>query len=368
MGLQEEIQEIEEEIENTPYNKSTEKHIGRLKAKLSKLKDELAQRESGSGGGGGYNIPKTGDARVVLVGFPSVGKSTLINQITNAESETGSYGFTTLEVVPGMLKYRNTDIQILDVPGLIEGASEGRGGGKEILSVVRSADLLVFMVDVFEPEQYKTLHDELYEHGIRIDASPPRVKINRKDRGGIDVRKFDDVEIDDELVESVCEQHGIVNASVVIREDVTVDELNDAILDNRVYVDSAVTVNKMDLADPSTVERTREKLSEYGVEDAVGISAKEGKGLDAFKEMVFESLDLIRVYMKPQGGDPDYDEPMVVREGATVGDLASKIHGEAEERFRYAKVWGDSAKHDGQQVGEDHVLSDEDVLSVIMKK
>src|SRR6056297_322760 len=168
MGLEEEIDAIEEEIRNTPYNKSTEAHIGRLKSKLAEKKEKL-ENQSGSGGGGGYAVEKHGDASVALVGFPSVGKSTLVNALTNADSEVGSYEFTTLNVNPGMLEYNGADIQILDVPGLIEGAAGGRGGGQEVLSVVRTADLIVFMVSVFEIDQYDRLREELYKNKIRLD-------------------------------------------------------------------------------------------------------------------------------------------------------------------------------------------------------
>ncbi|MDY6779428.1 MAG: GTPase [Halobacteria archaeon] len=374
MGLEDEIREIEEEIAETPYNKATEQHIGRLKAKLSKLKEELAERESGSGGGGGYDVPKHGDATVALVGFPSVGKSTLLNALTNAESETGRYEFTTLEVVPGMLEYKKADIQLLDVPGLIQGAAGGRGRGQEVLSVLRSADLLVFLVDVFEPEQYEKLREELYENGIRMDTSSPDVRVEERGKGGIEVRRVGDWYDEEEprpsdaAVEETCNQHGIVNARVVIAEEVTLDELNDAIVDNRVYVDTLVAVNKVDLADEATVERARDKLSEYGVDSAVGVSAEEEMGLDSLKESIFDSLDLIRIYLKPQGGEPDYEEPVVVPENSTVGDVADKLHDDFEERFRYAKVWGESAKHDGQQVGKEHELRDEDVVTMILKK
>ena len=129
MGLEDEIEDLREEIANTPYNKATEAHIGRLKAKLAEKKEKL-ENQSSAGGGHGYAVEKHGDATVALVGFPSVGKSTLINALTNADSEVGSYEFTTLDVNPGMLQYRGANIQILDVPGLIEGAAGGRGGGK----------------------------------------------------------------------------------------------------------------------------------------------------------------------------------------------------------------------------------------------
>src|SRR5699024_3149692 len=145
------------------------------------------ENQSSAGGGQGYSVEQTGDATVALVGMPSAGKSTLLNALTNAESEVGSYEFTTLDVNPGMLKHKGANIQLLDVPGLIEGAAGGRGGGQEVLSVIRTADLVVFVLSVFEIEQYAPLARELYENKIRLDSRPPRVRITPKGKGGIDV-------------------------------------------------------------------------------------------------------------------------------------------------------------------------------------
>src|SRR6056297_2867099 len=163
MGLEEEIEDLREEIANTPYNKATEAHIGRMKAKLAEKKEKL-ENQSSAGGGHGYAVEKHGDATVALVGFPSVGKSTLINSMTNADSEVGSYEFTTLDVNPGMLEHKGANIQLLDVPGLVEGAAGGRGGGREVLSVIRTSDLVVFVLGAFEVERYRDLYDELYNN------------------------------------------------------------------------------------------------------------------------------------------------------------------------------------------------------------
>jgi ribosome-interacting GTPase 1 len=370
MGLEEDIRAIEEEIASTPYNKSTEQHIGRLKSKLAEKKEELERKQSSSGGGPGYAVEKTGDATVALVGFPSVGKSTLLNALTNADSETGSYEFTTLDVYPGMLQYRGANIQLLDVPGLIEGAAGGRGDGQEVLSVVRTADLVVFLLSVFEIDQYDRLHEELYKNGIRPDRDPPRVSVRKKAKDGISVNASVDLELDEETITSVLRQHGYANADVTIGEQVDLDRLIDGIRDNRVYLPSLVVVNKADLIDPDYVETVNDQLDARGVdpEEAIFISAEDGRGLDALRETLWEELGLIRIYMDKPGRGVDEEEPLILFEGDTIEDACEKLGGEFLERFRFARVSGPSAKHDQQQVGLDHELEDEDVLRILRRK
>jgi len=370
MGLEEDIEALEEEIASTPYNKSTEAHIGRLKSKLADKKEQLEAQQSGSGGGGGYSVKQHGDATVALVGFPSVGKSTLVNAMTNADSEVGAYEFTTLDVNPGMLEYRGADIQILDVPGLIEGAAGGRGGGREVLSVIRSADLVVFVLSAFEIEQYDRLDKELYNNKIRLDKEPPAVRITRKGKGGIDVNTSGDLELDHDTVREILREQGFVNADVAIRGNPDVDELVDGVMDNRVYLPSMVVVNKVDLIEPSYADTVKEELRERDIEpdEAIFISAEKEKGLEAFKERVWEKLGLIRIYMDKPGRGVDYDEPLVIHRGDTVGDALKKLGGTLDERFRFARVTGPSAQHDDQQVGRDHVLEDEDILRVVARR
>ncbi len=369
MGLEEEIEAIEEEIANTPYNKSTEAHIGRLKSKLAEKKEKL-QNQSSAGGGTGYSVEKHGDATVALVGFPSVGKSSLLNALTNAESETGSYEFTTLDVNPGMLKHRGANIQLLDVPGLIEGAASGRGDGQQVLAVVRNADLIVFVLSVFEIEQYDRLQEELYDINIRVDQKPPRVTVRPKIKDGIKITSSTDQELDEQTIKDVLREHGYVNADVNIQETVTIDRLVDGLMENREYIPSITCVNKVDLIEPSYKETVDEKLCERDLdpEDVTFISAAQEKGLEALKDRLWENLGLIRIYMNKPGRGIDWEEPLVVEEGATVGEAIEKLGGEMEARFRFARVSGPSATHDEQQVGTDHVLEDEDVLKLILRR
>ncbi|WP_158855368.1 GTP-binding protein [Halorhabdus sp. CUG00001] len=370
MGLEEEIRELEEEIASTPYNKSTEEHIGRLKAKLAEKKEEFEKRQSGSGGGPGYAVEKTGDATVALVGFPSVGKSTLINALTNADSEVGSYDFTTLDVNPGMLQYNGANIQLLDVPGLIEGAAGGRGGGKEVLSVVRTADLVLFVLSAFEIEQYERLREELYRNKVRLDVDSPRVTVRKKHKDGISVNASVDLDLDEQTIKSVLREHEFVNADVTIGEHIDIDRLIDGIMDNREYLPSIVAVNKVDLIDPSYVDTVKADLRDVDVdpEEAIFISAEKEKGLDSLTERIWDELGLIRIYMDKPGRGIDYEEPLILTAGDTVGDACEKIGGRFDDRFRFARVSGESAAHDDQQVGRDHELTDEDVLRIVVNR
>ena len=363
--IEEQIKQIEEEIRTTPYNKKSQHHIGRLKAKLAHLKEETEKRRSRKSTGPSYAVKKSGNATVALVGFPSVGKSTLLNKITNAESEVGAYDFTTLDVVPGLLEYRGAKIQVLDLPGLIRDASKGRGRGKEIMSVVRSADLIVLMIDVFETN-LNVLLDELYAAGIRLNTSPPDVQISRRTRGGIDVNSTVKLtKVDEELVRDMLREFGIANAVVVIREDVNEDRLIDALAKNRHYAKAIVVLNKIDLVNEPYLDEIQKRFKDWQV---VPISAEKNENIELVKDRIFEALDLVRVYMKPQGKEADIEEPLVIRKGTDVGGVCDALHREFRRKFRYAQVWGRSAKFPGQMVGLDHVLADGDILTIIVRR
>jgi len=363
MALEEELKAVEEEISKTKYNKATEGHLGRLKAKLSRLREEFQKKASAKSGGEGFAVKKSGDASVVLLGFPSVGKSTLLNSLTGTKSAVASYEFTTLDVVPGTLEYKGATIQVLDVPGVLKGAASGRGRGKEVLAVVRNADLVLIMLDVFQLVHYNVLLEELFAAGIRVDSRPPEVTIRKKARGGIIVSSTVGVGLEDDTIKSIMGEYRIHNANIVIRENINIDMLIDAILGNRKYIPSIVVINKIDLADEYTLRDCNEKFP-----DALLISADKKTHIDELKELLYEKLGFIRIYLKPQGQPPDMDEPLIVRSGSTIGDICDKLHRDFRKRFRYSLVWGDSAKHKGQHVGVEHTLYDNDILTIILRK
>ncbi|MBS3781993.1 MAG: 50S ribosome-binding GTPase [Candidatus Thermoplasmatota archaeon] len=362
--IEEQIKKIEEEIRETPYNKSTEQHIGRLKAKIAKLKEKKEKREKGkSEGGGGYDIRKEGDATVALVGLPSVGKSTILNKLTNAESEVASYHFTTLDVIPGIMEHNGAEIQLLDLPGLVEGASEGKGRGREILSVIRNVDLIIMIGDIYRSDISKII-EELHSHGIRINQEPPDIKIEEKDKEGIKINTTVELEnIRKETIMDILREFGYVNANVVIRSNIDDQELVDFLSKNRVYLPGFPIINKIDLIDEEKKNSLADELQDYS---PLFISAEKGDGVQEVKQRIFDELDFIRIFLRPQGEKAD-DEPMVLKRGSTVKDVCKKLHSSFVENFRYARVWGPTAKFPKQKVGMDHELAEGDTVRILTK-
>jgi len=349
MGIEDRIKELEEKLEKTPVNKATEKERGRLKSQIAQLKEEKQQRQKGTGDTSGYAVEKKGDATVALVGFPSVGKSSILNKLTNAESDTGEYEFTTLDVKPGMLKHKGANIQILDVPGLIGGAADGRGGGKQVLSVVRNADLIMIVLDPEKMREEEILK-EVHEVGIRMNQQPPNMKVEKKGRGGIEISSTVDLNIQEETLKELMQQNGYVNANVTIREKLDLDRFIDGLMNNRKYTPGIKTVNKADLIKGN-------KKGEYQKKYDLLISAETGHNLDKLKDLIFEKLGLLRIYMKEKGEDPDKEDPLILENGSTIEDALKQLPGDMKDRFKKAKVTGPSSKFPNQKVGVSNTSS-----------
>jgi ribosome-interacting GTPase 1 len=365
VGLPEKIKRIEDDLHKTQVNKKTEHHVGLLRAKLSKLKAELEEQQTRRAGASvGYDVKKSGDATVVLIGLPSVGKSTLLNRLTNAKSKVGSYQFTTLEVVPGVMDYKGARIQVLDLPGIIQGASGGKGLGRRVLAVARNADLLLFVVDVFQPEARAILERELRVTGIRADENPPHVLIEATGAGGIAVSsQVKLTKVSEQLVKEILRVYDVTSARVVIREDIDDAQLVDVLLGNRSYIPSLTVVNKTDLVNAGFTNELMKKLP-YAF---VPVSAEGDVNIGALKEEIYRRLDFVRIYMRRRSGETDFEEPMIMKNGSTILEVCNKVHRGMKEEFRYALVWGKSVRFGGQRVGLAHRLMDEDVLTIVTK-
>eukprot|EP00904_Undaria_pinnatifida_P000797 jgi/Undpi1/10718/HiC_scaffold_29.g13166.m1 len=372
-SIRSKIQELENEYSKTQKNKATSQHLGLIKAKLAKLKRELLEADSGGRGGGGgggrgFDVSKAGDTRVGFVGFPSVGKSTLLTKLTGTHSEAAAYeasaAFTTLTAVPGTLNYRGAKIQMLDLPGIIEGAKDGKGRGRQVISTARTCNMLLICLDVMKSMTHKkVIEKELDGFGIRLNQKPPDIIFRKKDKGGLNYQEIvPQSELSHDTVLSVLREYRLHSCDVVLREDCTIDQFIDVVEGNRKYMPALYVMNKID-------QVTIEELDIIcQIPHHVVVSAAHGWNIDELLEKVWDYCNMIRIYTKPKGQIPDYNEPVILHDtNPSLEQFCNRIHKDILPHFKYAWVWGSSVKHQPMKTGKDHRLNDEDVVQIVKK-
>jgi len=311
--IEEKILATQELIRTAPKHKGTEKLLRTLKRRLAKLRQELQKQQSRRiGGGPSFAVKKEGAAQVALVGVPNSGKSMLLRWLTSAKPEVGDYPFTTREPVPGMMQFEDIQIQLVEVPALIEGSSMGRGLGAQPLGVARNADAVALVVDVSaDPlKQVETLVEELETAGIMLNR---------------------------------------------------VEGLEDMPDETLVHRRAVIIATKGDL------RGAREGFGELrhtlgGQFPMVLVSAVQGGDPEELKRLIFESLEIIRVYTKRPDEKPS-DRSLVLPKGSTVLDVAGAVHKDLARDLKFARVWG-SARFPGQQVPRDYLLQDKDIVEL----
>ncbi|KAJ8251829.1 hypothetical protein GJAV_G00225870 [Gymnothorax javanicus] len=337
MGILEKIAEIEREISRTQKNKATEYHLGLLKAKLAKYRAQLLEPSKSAGAKGeGFDVMKSGDARVALIGFPSVGKSTFLSLMTSTESEAASYEFTTLTCIPGVIEYKGANIQLLDLPGIIEGAAQGKGRGRQVIAVARTADVVIMMLDATKGDvQRALLEKELESVGIRLNRSKPNIYFKPKKGGGLSYNSTVPLtHCSEKLVQLILHEYKLFNAEVY---------------------------NKIDQISMEEVDRLARRPH------SVVISCGMKLNLDYLLETLWEYLSLICLYTKKRGERPDFTDAIIMRRGASVEHVCHRIHRTLASQFKYALVWGTSTKYSPQRVGLTHIMEHEDVIQIVKK-
>eukprot|EP01129_Flabellula_baltica_P005285 TRINITY_DN189_c0_g1_i2.p1 TRINITY_DN189_c0_g1~~TRINITY_DN189_c0_g1_i2.p1 ORF type:complete len:262 (-),score=64.30 TRINITY_DN189_c0_g1_i2:119-904(-) len=212
------------------------------------------------------------------------------------------------------------------------------------------------------------LEAELHSVGLRLNQNPPDIYFRRKPGGGI--KYSSTVQLTKlgsdpaRVVRNILHEYRIHNCEILLREDVTSDQIIDTIEGNRKYVRCLYVYNKIDIC---TIEYADELARRP---NSVVISCNLELGLDYLLQKIWESLELVRVYTKKKGMLPDFDDPIILtkgRGGCTVESACEQIHKEIVDNLKFAKVWGTSAKHNPQRVGVRHGLEDEDVVEFVLK-
>jgi small GTP-binding protein len=303
----ERVRLLEELISTVPKHKGTDKLRADLRRRLSKLKSASQKQKKVSRHVSAYQIAKEGAGQVVLIGQPNVGKSALLNALTNASPEVAAYPFTTWTPTPGMMDVGGAQIQLIDTPPLnleyVEPA---------FMDLIRRSDLVVVVIDL-QADPISQIEDSLQL------LAEQRIAPERRRQYHQDRKRF-------------------------------------------IYLPFMIVVNK---CDDQALEEDFEVLCELLEEDwpLVPLSAATGHNLDHFKQAVYQTLGIIRVFTKPPGKEPDLSRPYVLQRGTSVEAFAAKVHRDFFDQLKAARVWGSSA-FDGQVVGRDHILQDGDVVEL----
>ncbi|KAF3356433.1 hypothetical protein VdG1_03713 [Verticillium dahliae VDG1] len=316
VNITEKIKEIEEEMRKTQKNKATEYHLGLLKGKLARLRAQLLEPGPGAGGGGGagFDVSKSGDARIALVGFPS-------------------------------------------------GAAEGKGRGRQVISAAKTSDMILMVLDATKrAEQRALLEAELEAVGIRLNREPPNIYLKIKQAGGMKITfQSPPKRLDEKMLYNILRDYKILNCEVLVRdENATVDDLIDVIMkDHRKYIKCLYVYNKIDSVSLDFLDKLAREPH------TVVMSCELDLGIQDVVDRCWDELRLIRIYTKRKGVEPDFGEALIVRSNSTIEDVCDQIHRTLKETFKYALVWGASARHVPQRVGLSHLVADEDVVEIV---
>ena len=362
--LSERVEALQAYLGAIPKHKGTEKLRRQVKTKLSKLRMELEERRAEkvtSTTSGRFAVKKEGAAQIVILGFTTSGKSALLAALTKATPKILGKPFTTTEPTPGMMSFEDIQIQLVEAPAIVEGASQGVGWGAKVLSLARNADGLILLVDLADDNpvlQLEMMVGELSNSHIIVTERRGRVEVERKENGGIQVICYGELSGTVDEVRRVLNDLGVVHAVVKIYGEAGIDDVISSVIYRTVYKPTVVIANKCDVpgADPKL-----ESLKFRGLE-IIAVSTVTGEGLGEIPRKVFESLKIIRIYTKRVGQEPS-DRPMIMAAESTVGGTAKAVHSAFYNAFKYAKVWG-STKYPGERVGLNYMLRDRDVVEL----
>ncbi len=365
----EKIKLMREFLSLVPKHKGTSKLVANVKRRIAELEREIEKSKARRRGGGfGFAIPKEGAGQIVILGPPNVGKSSLLASVTNAKPEISPIPFTTQKPTPGMLQYEDIQFQLVEAPAIVEGAAEGRMDGTRILSLARNADGLIIMVDLAEDpaSQFIMISSELEKSGISIEEPKGSVEIVRRSHGvGIQIiggGKLVNCTYED--IKRLLNSYRITSALIRISGKVSLDDVEDALFAGSTYKPTIIVANKADMPEAEANLALLKSTLEEKALPLLVVSCTNNRGLEKLGENIFKMLKIIRIYTKEPSSKEPSKKPLVVKEGTSVIEIAKKLHSEMYRGFKYARIWGPSAKYPGEKVGAGHTLMDGDVVEI----
>ncbi|MFX1499597.1 MAG: GTPase [Promethearchaeota archaeon] len=374
-ALEERIKKLEEFLSLVPKHKATEKIVALNKSRLAKMKREFEDRKQKQKTTqkiiSPFSIKKEGVQIILISNFqtPGVGKTSILNYLTGAAKENIGK-FTALPEI-GIYQYQKIRFQIVEMPSIMEGAAEGIGNGKEILSQCRAADLLCFCIDLSRDveEQMELLLNELSKADIRINQLPPPLTIEKTGANKIQVlyltREAKKVERMEDLTDQIKEivyENGIRNGIVKIYGKITLDNIIDVLTPSVVYKKVIVLGTKGDLSHTQDVFNNLETSYKDRFPIIIGTSFQKENIPKDFGEIILKFLNKIRIYTMSSGIIAQ--QPLIMDENSTIKDVALKVHRSFYESFDHAIVIREGARQKRKKVGLDYTLKDFDVVEI----
>lgn len=368
---EEKLRALQEFLSAVPKHKGTENLVYWIRRRMAELREEIEEKKSRRVGGGGpsFFIEKEGAAQVVMLGMSLSGKSTLLSRLSNAKPLIGEAPFTTKFPVPGMVRYEDIQFQLIEAPAVVKGFSSGSvWWASRVLGIARNADALMLIVDLSNNpiDQLDTIVNELIESGIYPYQPRGYVVIERsKAYQGIRVLNYGKlINCTVDEVRKLLESYRIFHALVKVYGEVSIDDVEKGIFENITYKPTMIVGNKRDLVGDEVVSEFIKCVSKYPSMPVIIASAKYGIGLDEIPKHIFKLTGIIRVYAKEPNTQSPSSKPLILRKGATVSEAVRHLREELLQYFKYARIWGPSAKYPGERVGLDHELMDGDIIEV----
>jgi uncharacterized protein len=334
---EEKLVALQEMKSTAPHHKGAENLRAEINRKLSALKASMERQKTQKakkGSAPSMYVKKDGIGQIAILGLPNTGKSWLLNKLVGKEiAEVTNYPFSTYKPEPGMMDYEGGKLQIVELPAIIEGSAKGKSNGREIISLARNADALII---VGNKDEQKIVEKELEKSKIFINKTRPKIKVSPSNFSGIQISGKKYLRFPEEQLIGYLKNTGHANANVIISGQInSLTEVSEALNTSIVYR-KTLFINAREVTEHSLVD-LRDKL--------------------------FLLLDKILVYTKKPGKEVEKEDPMAMKKGSTLEDMAQHLHKDFANKLKFAKVWG-STKFPGQRVGPDYELKNKDVVEI----